>query len=345
MKAGRGEAIPPAGGPARHIPVLLDEAVAALGVHEGGVYLDATFGAGGYARAILAKGGRVLAMDRDPAAVAAGAALVKEAKGRLTLVRGRFSALEETANANRLGRLEGVVLDVGLSSMQIDEAQRGFSFRWDAPLDMRMESAGRSAADILAEEDEASIANILYYFGEERAARRIARAIVGERKSAPLLSTHQLASLIERVAPARPGEAIHPATRSFQALRIAVNDELGELARGLAAAERRLASGGRLVVVTFHSLEDRIVKQFFARRSGRGEAAGRRLPGEKPAAPPTFVVPLGLPVKPGDDERLANPRARSAKLRWGARTEAAARDLEPELIALTRPEPAPMGRS
>ncbi|HXW20218.1 MAG TPA: 16S rRNA (cytosine(1402)-N(4))-methyltransferase RsmH [Roseiarcus sp.] len=345
MKAGRGEAIPPAGGPARHIPVLLNEAVAALGVHEGGAYLDATFGAGGFSRAILGQGGKVLALDRDPAAIAAGRELVEEEKGRLTLVKGRFGALDEIALASGFARLDGVVLDVGLSSMQVDEARRGFSFRQDAPLDMRMESVGRSAADILAEEDEATIADILYYFGEERAARRIARAVVAERGASPFVSTRQLASLIERVASARPGEAIHPATRSFQALRIAVNDELGELARGLAAAERGLTSGGKLVVVTFHSLEDRIVKQFFARRSGRGETAGRRLPGEKPAEPPTFLVPPGQPVAPSEAERQANPRARSAKLRWGARTEAAPRRLEADLISLTHPQLASMRRS
>jgi 16S rRNA (cytosine1402-N4)-methyltransferase len=254
VKAGRGEATPPAGGPARHIPVLLREAVAALGVHEGGAYLDGTFGAGGYSRAILAEGGRVLALDRDPSAIAGGARLVAEAKGRLALVHGRFGALSEIASAEGFQRLDGVVFDIGLSSMQVEEAARGFSFRHDAPLDMRMEGVGRSAADILAEDDETTIADILYYFGEERAARRIARAIVADRKAAPFVTTRQLASLIERVAPGRPGEAIHPATRSFQALRIAVNDELGELDRGLVAAERLLMPGGRLAVVSFHSL-------------------------------------------------------------------------------------------
>jgi 16S rRNA (cytosine1402-N4)-methyltransferase len=335
--AGRGEATPPAGGPARHIPALLREAVAALGVHEGGVYCDGTFGAGGYSRAILAEGGRVLALDRDPEAIAGGAALVAEAGGRLTLIEGRFGALDEIARAQGFQSLDGVVLDIGLSSMQVDEAARGFSFRREAPLDMRMEGKGRSAADILAEEDEETIADILYYFGEERASRRIARAIVADRKKAPFVSTRQLASLIERVAPARPGEAIHPATRSFQALRIAVNDELGELARGLAAAEAILAPAGRLVVVTFHSLEDRIVKQFFARRSGRGEAAGRRLPGEKPAEAPTFVAPSGQPITPSEAERSSNPRARSAKLRFAERRKAPARPLDAELLSLTRP--------
>ncbi|HLW92869.1 MAG TPA: 16S rRNA (cytosine(1402)-N(4))-methyltransferase RsmH [Roseiarcus sp.] len=341
MKAGRGEATPPAGGPARHLPVLLREAVAALGVHEGGVYGDGTFGAGGYARAILAQGAIVLALDRDPSAIAGGKALAAEAGGRLTLVEGRFGQLNAIARAHGFGRLDGVVLDIGVSSMQLDEASRGFSFRHDAPLDMRMEGKGRSAADILAEEDEETIADILYYFGEERAARRIARAIVADRKKAPFVGTRQLASLIERVAPGKGGEAIHPATRSFQALRIAVNDELGELARGLAAAEAILGAGGRLAVVTFHSLEDRIVKQFFARRSGRGEAAGRRLPGEKPAEAPTFSVTSGQPITPGEAERAENPRARSAKLRFGARTQAPARPLDEELLSLTRPSRSP----
>jgi len=335
MTASRGEARPPAGGLARHIPVLLEEAVAALGVHEGGVYCDGTFGAGGYARAIVDRGGRVIAIDRDPAAIAGGQALAASAGGRLALVEGRFGELDAIARKQGFSTLDGVVLDVGVSSMQLDEARRGFSFRHDAPLDMRMGRGGRSAADLLADEAEEALADILYYFGEERAARRIARAIVTERQAAPLVSTRQLASLIERVAPARPGEPIHPATRSFQALRIAVNDELGELARGLVAAEAILKPGGRLAVVTFHSLEDRIVKQFFARRSGRGEAAGRRLPGEKPAPAPTFSTQGRQPIAPGEAERSANPRARSAKLRFATRTGAPARGADDALMALT----------
>jgi 16S rRNA (cytosine1402-N4)-methyltransferase len=337
MMAGRGEATPPAGGPARHIPVLLKEAVAALGVHGGGVYLDGTFGAGGYAAAILAQGGKVIAIDRDPQAVAGGQALASSAAGRLTLIEGRFGALDEIARAAGLSHVDGVVLDVGVSSMQLDEASRGFSFRHDAALDMRMENSGRSAADILAEEDEETIADILYHFGEERASRRIARAIIADRKATPFVSTRQLASMIERVAPTRPGEVIHPATRSFQALRIAVNDELGELARGLVAAEAILEPGGKLAVVSFHSLEDRIVKQFFARRSGRGEAASRRLPGEKEPPAPTFAVSSGQPVVPDEAERNANPRARSAKLRFGTRTAAPPRGHDEMLTALTRP--------
>jgi 16S rRNA (cytosine1402-N4)-methyltransferase len=344
MMAGRGEASPPAGGPARHIPVLLEEAVAALGVNEGGVHLDGTFGGGGYTRAILDKGGRVVAIDRDPEAIAAGQALVVAAGGRLILNHGRFGELDAIARAQGFLALDGVALDIGVSSMQFDEASRGFSFSKDAPLDMRMDKEGRSAADLLAEEDEAAIADILYHFGEERASRRIARAIVADRKATPFVSTRQLASLIERVAPARPGDAIHPATRSFQALRIAVNDELGELARGLVAAEAILKPGGRLAVVTFHSLEDRIVKQFFARRSGRGETAGRRLPGEEPALAPTFVVAGRQPIVASDTEISANPRARSAKLRFAARTAAPARGDDAALTVLTQPAHRAVGR-
>jgi 16S rRNA (cytosine1402-N4)-methyltransferase len=345
MMASRGEASPPAGGPARHIPVLLEEAVAALGVHEGGAYLDGTFGAGGYARAILERGARVVAIDRDPQAIEAGRALEAASGGRLILIHGRFGELDKIVRAQGFADLDGVTLDIGVSSMQLDEGARGFSFLKDAPLDMRMDKAGRSVADLLAEEDEEAIADILYHLGEERASRRIARAIVADRKATPFVSTRQLASLIERVAPARPGEAIHPATRSFQALRIAVNDELGELAHGLVAAEAILKPGGHLAVVTFHSLEDRIVKQFFARRSGRGETAGRRLPGEKPAAPPTFVVEGRQPIAPSEAERLANPRARSAKLRFATRTVAPARGEDAALTALTQVAHRAIGRS
>jgi 16S rRNA (cytosine1402-N4)-methyltransferase len=227
--------------------------------------------------------------------------------------------------------------------MQFDEAARGFSLRFDAPLDMRMGSSGRSAADILRDEDEATIADILFHFGEERAARRIARAIVADRETKPFTSTLELAGMIARVAPARRGELTHPATRAFQALRIAVNDELGELARGLFAAELLLKPGGRLVVVTFHSLEDRIVKQFFAARSGRGRAASRRLPGEPAEAEPTFEVPRGQPIEPSDAEAHANPRSRSAKLRFGVRTSAPPRGRDEAIEALAR-LPARRGR-
>jgi 16S rRNA (cytosine1402-N4)-methyltransferase len=319
----------------RHIPVLLEEVVAALAPGEGKAILDGTFGAGGYTRRFLEAGARVIAVDRDPSAIAAGRALEAEAAGRLTLVQGRFGELDAIARAQGVEALDGVALDIGVSSMQLDEAERGFSLRQDAALDMRMESSGRSAADILAEAEADEIADILYHFGEERASRRIARAIVADRDKTPFVSTRQLASLIERVAPARPGEFTHPATRSFQALRIAVNDELGELLRGLAAAERALAPGGRLAVVTFHSLEDRIVKQFLARRTGRGEAPSRRLPGEPAPVIPSFRVAAKMPVAPSEDEIRRNSRARPAKLRWAERTDAPALPVESALEALT----------
>jgi len=337
MTTGRGVDNPPvAGGSTRHVPVLLREVLGALHPAAGGRYLDATFGAGGYTRAILAyPETRVLALDRDPTAVRAGHALVEEARGRLTLVEGRFSQLEAVAIAQGFAPLDGVVFDIGVSSMQFDEAGRGFSFKGDGPLDMRMEGRGQTAADIVNEADEETLADILYFYGEERASRRIARAILHDRKLAPFTSTKALAGLIERVAPGRPGD-IHPATKSFQALRIAVNDELGELLDGLAAAERTLAEGGRLAVVTFHSLEDRIVKQFLAERCGRGETGSRRLPGE--VAPPasSFACEGRQPVTPTREEVAENPRARSAKLRYATRTAAAALPLDDRLARLAR---------
>ncbi|HRK25132.1 MAG TPA: 16S rRNA (cytosine(1402)-N(4))-methyltransferase RsmH, partial [Beijerinckiaceae bacterium] len=255
----------------RHIPVLRSEALAALAPVPGGVYVDGTFGAGGYSRALLALHPdiRVIAIDRDPAAIAGGAELVAASGGRLSLIQGCFGDLDTLVRDSGVGSVDGVVLDIGVSSMQIDEALRGFSFRADGPLDMRMSSEGDSAAEIVNHADEAEIADILYHFGEERLSRPIARAIVGERKVRPFETTRQLADLIGRVVRSRPGD-IHPATRSFQALRIAVNDELGELVRALHGAERLLKPGGRLAVVSFHSLEDRIVKVFLAARSGRG---------------------------------------------------------------------------
>jgi 16S rRNA (cytosine1402-N4)-methyltransferase len=323
-------------GPARHVPVLLEEAVAALRPRAVGRYLDATFGAGGYTRKILeTEGAEVLALDRDPTAVRAGADLVSQARGRLTLAEARFSELETVARTQGFAPLDGVVFDIGVSSMQFDEIDRGFSFRGDGPLDMRMEGRGQSAADIVNEADEEMLADILYYFGEERASRRIARAIVHDRKLAPFTSTKPLAEMIARVAPGKPGD-IHPATKSFQALRIAVNDELGQLLDGLAAAERVLAEGGRLAVVTFHSLEDRIVKQFLAERSGRGETGSRRLPGEPAATPTSFVCEGRQPIAPSREEVAANPRARSAKLRHATRTAAAPLPLDDKLARLAR---------
>ena len=319
-----------------HVPVLLGEAIEALDPRTGGLYVDATFGAGGYSRALLDRGASVVAIDRDPSAIRAGAALAASSGGRLKLVEGRFGDLDAVVRRLGVDAVDGVALDIGVSSMQLDEAKRGFSLRFDAPLDMRMEAQGRSAADILRDEDEATIADILFHFGEERAARRIARAIVADRKAKPFLSTLELAGLIARVAPAPRGEATHPATRAFQALRIAVNDELAELARGLVAAEGVIKPGGRLAVVTFHSLEDRIVKLFLAARSGRGRAASRRLPGEPAEAEPTFEVPRGQPIAPSDEEARANPRSRSAKLRFGVRTGAPPRGKDEGIEALAR---------
>ncbi len=320
----------------RHIPVLAAEAIEALQPSEGALIVDATFGAGGYTRALLGRGAEVVALDRDPAAIRAGSGLVAASGGRLRLVEARFGEMERIAGDLRLARIAGIVFDIGVSSMQLDETERGFSLRFDAPLDMRMGAQGRTAADILRDEDEETIADILFYFGEERAARRIARAIVADRETAPFVSTLELARMIARVAPARPGELTHPATRAFQALRIAVNDELGELLRGLVAAERLLAPGGRLAVVTFHSLEDRIVKQFLAGRSGRGRAASRMLPGEPAVAEPTFEVPRGQPIEPGEAEASMNPRSRSAKLRYALRLAAPPRAAEAAIEALTR---------
>ena len=309
-----------AGGPVRHHPVLRAEAIAALAVRSDGLYVDGTFGAGGYTSAILTTpGARVVALDRDPTAIASGFD-----DSRLTLVEARFGSLDAVVEQLSLPLLDGVVLDIGVSSMQFDEAERGFSFRFDGPLDMRMSREGRSAADIVNGAGEEELADILYHYGEERASRRIARAIALDRKSKPFTSTRALAEMIARIMPGKPGD-IHPATRSFQALRIAVNDELGELHDALEAAERRLAPSGTLAVVTFHSLEDRIVKRFFQGRSGRADAGSRHMPGEINRPAPTFLSTGKQPVVPEAQEIAANPRARSAKLRFGRRTEAAAR--------------------
>ncbi len=308
---------------APHEPVLLAEVLAALAVVPGGLYLDGTFGAGGYTRAILAAGGRVLALDRDPSAIDAGQALAAESDGRLVLALSRFSRMEAAARAENLGPFDGIALDLGVSSMQFDRPERGFSFRFDGPLDMRMGAEGRSAADLVNELDEKPLADLIYRYGEERASRKIARAIVAARAKAPILTTGALAEIVARAAPAKPHE-IHPATRTFQALRIAVNQELDELTAALAAAERLLRPGGKLAVVSFHSLEDRIVKHFLAERSGRGRAASRLLPGEKPPPAPSFILPAGLPIVPGAAECARNPRARSAKLRWATRSQAPA---------------------
>jgi 16S rRNA (cytosine1402-N4)-methyltransferase len=316
--------------------VLRAEVLEALAPRAGGIYLDGTYGAGGYTAAILATPDTtVLALDRDPRAIAGGFDAGDGAAGRLTLVEAQFSELESVARTQGIEAFDGIVFDIGVSSMQLDEAERGFSFRQDGPLDMRMSGRGESAADLVNHADEATLADIFYYFGEERLARRIAKAIVAARIEAPITTTARLAEIVGRVVHAKPG-AIHPATRSFQALRIAVNDELGELVGGLAAAERVLKPGGRLAVVTFHSLEDRIVKQFFAARSGRGEAKSRPLPGEPVKAAPSFALIGKQPIEASPTETAENPRARSAKLRFAERTEAPAQPLDPAFVALSR---------
>jgi 16S rRNA (cytosine1402-N4)-methyltransferase len=315
----------PASGSPRHIPVLLREVIANLAPHDGGVYIDGTYGAGGYAAAILAAGDtRVIAIDRDPAAVAAGAPQVEQAAGRLTLVRGEFAALDRIAGDLGVAAVDGVVLDLGVSSMQLDTAERGFSFRLDGPLDMRMGAAGPSAADVIAQSSERDLADIIFFLGEERRARAVARAIVAARDDRPITTTRALADIVARVVHGRPGD-IHPATRTFQALRLYVNDELGQLVQGLAAAERILTPGGRLAVVSFHSLEDRIVKNFLSARSG-AEHGSRHLP-ETTAAPATFERLTRRPLEAGDAEVAANPRARSAKLRAAVRTATPARQM------------------
>ncbi|GGK35771.1 16S rRNA (cytosine(1402)-N(4))-methyltransferase RsmH [Salinarimonas ramus] len=322
---GRGDGLAgAAGGPARHVPVLLEEVVAALASAEGGTILDGTFGAGGYTRALLDAhpATRVVALDRDPNAIAAGAALVASYAPRLALVETRFGELERVAREVAPEGLDGVVLDIGVSSMQLDEAERGFSFRAEGPLDMRMSGTGPSAADIVNEADETTLADIFYHYGEERRSRAIARGICEARRRTPFETTTQLAELVARFVRAEP-HGPHPATRTFQGLRIAVNDELGELVRALHGAERMLKPGGRLVVVTFHSLEDRIVKQFLAARAGRVAAGSRHVPVGEPPKPSLRLATKG-PVIPSEAELAANPRARSAKLRAAERLDAPA---------------------
>ena len=307
-----------------HIPVLLDEVVAAVAPAPGKSMADGTFGAGGYTLALLSGGARVYAFDRDPSAIRNGAELVAAHDGMLSLHERRFSEMADELSALGVPPLDAVVLDIGVSSMQLDQGERGFSFQQDGPLDMRMSGDGESAADFLNNADEAAIADVLYEYGEERQSRRVARAIVSAR---PLETTGDLARVVRKALGHRPHDKKDPATRTFQAVRIHVNDELGELRAGLAAAEALLREGGVLAVVSFHSLEDRIVKRFLREASGAGRAVSRHLPGEIPGPAPTFSS-LSKAIRPTEAEIARNPRSRSSVLRHAVRTAAPARPFD-----------------
>jgi 16S rRNA (cytosine1402-N4)-methyltransferase len=302
-----------------HAPVMLSEVLQALAPRDGGIYVDATYGRGGYSRAILeAAECQVYGIDRDPEAVAAGRAMAADYAGRLDIIDGRFGEMDRLLP---VAAVDGIALDLGLSSPQIDQAERGFSFRHDGPLDMRMSGSGPSAADAVNSLPERELADILWRLGEERRARQVARAIVAARQQQAITRTGQLAEIVRRVV--RPGkDGIDPATRTFQALRIYVNDELGELERGLGAAERLLAPGGRLAVVAFHSLEDRLVKRFLRGRSSAAPRASRHQPEADTAPAATFELLSRQALRPGASECAANPRARSARLRAASRTAA-----------------------
>jgi len=304
---------------APHVPVLVGEVIEALALQESSTVVDGTFGAGGYTKAILAWGaGRVIGFDRDPDAISEGRSLVPDS--RLTLVNENFSQMDRVLAERGIGKVDAIALDIGVSSMQLDRAERGFSFQADGPLDMRMSQTGTTAAEFVNEADEAEIARILREYGEEPRARSIARAIVAGR---PIERTSELAAIVRRAAGFRPGQKSDPATRTFQAIRIHLNAELDELEAGLEAAERALRPGGRLAVVTFHSLEDRIVKRFFRERSGGTPAGSRHRPELVDPKEPTFER-VAKPVSPTERELAANPRARSARLRSAVRTSAPA---------------------
>ncbi len=307
-----------------HIPVLLDEVIHALAITPGSDVVDGTFGAGGYSRAILALGARVLAFDRDPDALAAGADLAAQSGGALHFHSACFSEMDRRLAAEGIGQVDAVVLDIGVSSMQLDQAARGFSFQQDGPLDMRMSQTGESAADFVNGADEAQIADIIYLYGEEPRSRRIARAIVAAR---PIESTGSLAAVVRKALGYRQGAPKDPATRTFQALRIHVNRELDELSEGLEAAERILKPGGRLAVVSFHSLEDRIVKQFLRDRSGATGGGSRHMPVMIAPRAPSFDS-LSKAIRPSAAEIARNPRARSSTLRSATRTAAPAWSME-----------------
>jgi 16S rRNA (cytosine1402-N4)-methyltransferase len=307
-----------------HVPVLCAEATAALLPRDNAIYVDGTFGAGGYTKTLLdAAACRVVAIDRDPAAIARAASLRHAFGARLTMIEGRFGELDRLAREAGFDAVDGVALDLGVSSPQIDDPQRGFSFRFDGPLDMRMAATGPTAADIVNGWDEKDLADTIYGLGEERHSRRVARAIVAARQTSPINRTFELARIVRSAVP-RSKDGIDPATRTFQALRIATNDELGELAQGLVAAERILAPGGRLAVVSFHSLEDRAVKRFLKQRSGENDRGSRHLPSAKTAAAASFRLVSRKGIRPSAAEIARNPRARSATLRVAERTQAPA---------------------
>ncbi|CAL1692530.1 Ribosomal RNA small subunit methyltransferase H [Brevundimonas subvibrioides] len=310
--------------PAPHAPVLLAEVLEALAPKAGDVIIDATFGAGGYTRAILATGATVIALDRDPTVQPHADAVTNDHPGRFTLVRTPFSGLADAFADSGAARLDGIVFDIGVSSMQLDEAERGFSFMRDGPLDMRMSRDGDSAADIVNTWDHGPLAHILKQYGDERQSGRIATAILRRRTVQPFTRTLDLADVVERALGGRRGAPTHPATRTFQALRIAVNDELGELTAGLQAAEASLSPGGRLAVVTFHSLEDRIVKAFLTERTGNAPGGSRHAPMAVETRKPSFTLSFKGAREAGEAELAANPRARSAKLRAAVRTDAPA---------------------
>ncbi|WP_428697828.1 16S rRNA (cytosine(1402)-N(4))-methyltransferase RsmH [Stappia sp.] len=329
-------ALPKGDGAPRHVPVLLSEVLVALGDIEGCTVVDGTFGAGGYTRAFLDAGANVVAIDRDPNAIAAGQGLAAGSAGRLTLVEGRFSELDAHARASGHAGVDAVVLDLGVSSMQLDEAERGFSFRSDGPLDMRMEQQGLSAADVVNQMPQRDLTRVIGILGEEKRASSVSRAIAERRKERPFERTSDLAAVVEKVVGRSfKGKQIHPATRTFQALRIYVNRELDEVVEALAAAERALLPGGRLVVVTFHSLEDRIVKRFLAERSRTRAGGSRHLP-EAEVPPATFELIARGAVDPSEAEVAANPRARSAKLRAARRIDAPAREIDPRELGAPR---------
>jgi 16S rRNA (cytosine1402-N4)-methyltransferase len=307
-----------------HLSVLRDEVVEAIAPREGKLIIDGTFGAGGYTRAFLECGAEVLAFDRDPNVRGYAEALAAVHGGRFELVERRFSQMAHVLAEFDRKSCDGVALDIGVSSMQLDEAERGFSFMRDGPLDMRMGGQGPTAADLVNEQDQTELARIFYVYGEERASRRIAGAIIRRREQQRFERTLDLAEVVERALGGRKGAPVHPATRVFQALRIAVNDELGELEAGLAAAEQVLAPGGRLAVVTFHSLEDRIVKTFMNERSGNVPSGSRHLPQQTGRLRPTFELQFKGAHTAGHAEVAGNPRARSAKLRAAIRTDAPA---------------------